>query len=280
MNRYLLLLFFLVLASCKTSLQNRAYKQEDKGHSNKAIQLFKKLLNEDKAMEEVWYWRIARCYQQKKDTLNAMNFYEKCTLMPKNNKISWSGDPVQRMSHHALSDFYMQKKDFEKALTHLRFADSFPRYFPCGAGYLDYKIREALRYAKCFEAASQVDSAIKVLSEYMFYTKDRGSFFMLHSDYQGFVNYSIKLLLKKHSHSAIQNELKKCKDHFVFSTTPNNNVSDMKQCIVYSYIDFFDNRIVFADYVEKSDCNNLILGEEFRLNLFINSILYKQFMSQ
>jgi tetratricopeptide (TPR) repeat protein len=287
-NKCLYLLPILMLFACNMSLKQRAYKQYERKNYNDAIKSYNKLLERKQIITEYGLWKIAECYFAQKDTPDAMIYYQKCAFTPRDiNFKLYDADPLQRLSHHRLADFYLSQKNYSEALRHLQRADSFPRYFPCSRGKLSYYMEAHFKYAQCYTGLDKIDTAIKTIAPYMFYTKEQSYYTMYGGKEfyeQHFLNYAKQLLFKKHDESTIKKELERSAENLVFTTKQDTNCLG-KICYIKAYTHFFNDTIVLTDFGLGIDCDSLMFSRGFgevsqksEVEKFKNSLFYKQIM--
>jgi tetratricopeptide (TPR) repeat protein len=262
----LLLLTPSLLFSQPPKLLKKAYNASNQ---QTALRYYKKSYKKEPEFRSSSLDQIARIEYKRGNKEKAEELYRSMLITYKDENGS-----LLYYTNLALADIYTDRKDYNGALNYLRASEQYENNFGCGMGRYSINYERDYKYAICFDALNQWDSAFNKLCRYMF--KDiypvidrarnlkRGTFFY-------------RLLLKKYSACELKDELFNAISKLNYSCRYDSSWSpDVKMKRITASINFFGFTVVINDfgYGGSQEDIDLYYSKEVFVDAVKRSVLY------
>jgi tetratricopeptide (TPR) repeat protein len=227
-NIFLILLLFLLSLNSyaqKKKIADKAFSKYHSGEYQEAIKLYRAKVNQNADLHD--RFMLGMCYIKTDSAEQAELAFEKI--------IGTSGDnqyfeDLKVQACDELAKFYLQRKDYRQALNYYQlYATTFEKARFDDVNYARFHFLGANDQAQCYAGLRLIDSAITVMTPYMFYNyrvltkwmfvppnyrnpKDS----LLHDSVSRFY---VSLLQKRYKNKRIKAEFKKAEQSFTFTET-------------------------------------------------------------
>jgi hypothetical protein len=228
----------LLFAQPKISYLRKAFRA---ANDNAALRYYKKSYKKEPEDRPLSLDGIARIEYKRGNKEQAEKLYKAI--------LSHYNDENTALSYYTnirLADIYMERSDYSGAINYLHASEEYKNKFGCGMGAYDRNFDRNYKYAICYDALNQWDSAFNKLCPFMF--KDisplidrernlkRGTFFY-------------RLLLKKYSSCELKDELFNAISNFSYSCRYDLSWSrDVNIKRITASIHFFGFTVVISDF--------------------------------
>jgi hypothetical protein len=253
-------------------------------HSNNytcAIPLYKKAISEKK--DTYFMKMLALCYAKTDSVEQEKSVLEMATKMAPDLLMNGA------FCSATLADLYLKEKDYQKALYYYDLYAVKMKYdrMPDRNMHAYYLYLENDR-SKCFEGLNMIDSAVAILTPYVFCTyKDLQALIYIPNDPQMKVD-SLKhdslctrylsLLVKLHSEKNVKAEYKKAESSFYYYETKTSLQNGYIKKAAICGFTFYDIPIIYNSYAEEYDPKEkqipepqiFVFGRTYQLKAFRN----------
>ena len=255
MKRLFLILFscFLATISHPQVVPEDAFSKLRSGDYKAAIRIYREKIAQKPMGQDIFM--LGECYLKTDSIEQAKQQFEKILA----GKATYFDD-FETESCKNLADIYKKQKNYRKALYYYQlYPVLFIRHDSGDGNRLRFNFLNSNEQAKCYMGLGLIDSAVKVMTPYMFCThKDLNSSNMAGSNYHNLEDslkhdtvcrFYVSLLQKQYSNQSIKTEFKKAEQSFLLTEdrrAPDKN--GIMQEDIHCSINIYGKHVVYFHY--------------------------------